>query len=135
MRHSSLCSAPLFLLLMTGCVGGNEADRVGVAAECRSDADCPVVVCDVEPCPELLCLRQFTGGYCGLVDCVDDLECPHGSACVAHTDGSNYCFRLCNNKAECNVNRSADVESNCSSNVTFIQPQALRACVPPSSGS
>ena len=131
----ALLSAILVVPSLAGCASdGNEADRIGVAAECASDTDCPTVECDVEPCPVLVCLRQFAGGYCGIADCVADEDCPDGSACVAHTDGQSYCFRLCANKPECNRHRSAAVEANCSSSVDFVEPQPLRACVPPSSG-
>lgn len=118
-----------------GCNGGTDADRVGVGAACGADADCPVVVCDEEPCPELVCLRQFAGGYCGLADCTGDADCPFGSSCVAHDDGRDYCFRTCANKPECNLHRGPDVEANCSSSVVFVEPQSGKACVPPSSGS
>ena len=123
-------------LAIAGCGSDEtEADRIGVAAECSSDTDCPIIECDVEPCPVLACLTQFAGGYCGVADCVADVDCPAGSACVAHDDGRNYCFRLCANKPECNRYRSPSVEANCSSSVEFVEPQPLRACVPPSSGS
>lgn len=123
------------MLSIAGCGSGNEADRVGVGGECTVTADCPLLECETEPCPELQCLTNFAGGYCGLDDCVSDLDCPQGSACVTHDeDGINYCFRLCDNKPECNINRSVDVESNCSSSVDFVAPQTQRACVPPSSG-
>jgi hypothetical protein len=125
----------LVLFAIAGCDGGNEADRIGVGAECTSTDDCPILECEEEPCPELECLTQFAGGYCGLENCVDDVDCPMGSACVRHDDGVNYCFRLCDQKPECNLNRSVDVESNCSSSVEFIDPQTQRACVPPSSGT
>ena len=121
---------------LAGCSSsGNEADRLGVAWECTADADCPVIECEEEPCPELACLTQFAGGYCGIADCTEDLDCPLGSACVAHDDGRNYCFRLCDNKPECNLHRSVDVEANCSASVEFVEPQSLKACVPPSSGT
>ncbi len=124
-------------LLALGCRSGNEADRVGVAAECTQDSDCPEIECESDPCPALECLTQFSGGYCGLADCVNDLDCPQGSACVIHPEGAttrNYCFRLCDIRSECNVNRTFEFESNCSSNVVFVDPQTQRACVPPSSG-
>jgi len=127
--------AALAALFLVACGSGNEADQVGVGASCAVDADCPVVVCDVEPCPELICLTQFGGGYCGLSDCAADVDCPFGSACVAHTDGAQYCFRLCLNKPECNVNRGPEEESNCSSSVDFVEEQDAKACVPPSSGT
>ena len=68
----------------------------------------------------------------GVQDCTDDAGCPQGSACVAHDDGVNYCFRVCANKSECNYNRAADNESNCSSNITFVEGGGGKACVPPS---
>jgi hypothetical protein len=126
-----LASALWVVLLSVGCGGGTEADRMGVAAECRDDRDCLFEI-------QLECLDAFRGGYCGLADCVDNLDCPESSACVAHTDGRNYCFRLCDHKSECNRNRSVANEANCSSNITFTEPATIdtrfghRACVPPS---
>ena len=124
---------------VAGCGGdeGTVADRIGVGAECTVDpsadppSTCPVVEMDVQ----LDCLTQFKGGYCGLEGCTGDVECPDGSACIAHTDGENYCFRVCQDKPECNRNRSADNESNCSANIVFVDDRNERkACVPPSSG-
>jgi hypothetical protein len=109
---------------------GTEADRIGVAAECTSSDDCLFEI-------QLECLTDFKGGYCGLADCEAHADCPVGSACVAHTDGFNYCFRQCDEKWECNRNRTRENESNCSSNITFVEPltdtlHGRRACVPPS---
>jgi hypothetical protein len=127
--------------LAVGCGnsdGETEADRVGVGAECTVDpsadppSTCPVVEVDIQ----LECLTQFTGGYCGLEDCEGDVGCPEGSRCVAHTDAKNYCFRVCQNKPECNGNRSVENEANCSANIVFVdEPKDRKACVPPSSGS
>ncbi len=103
---------------------GTEADEFGVGAQCSSTEDCTEA--DQE------CLTQFKGGYCGVVDCESDLDCPQASACVAHDDGNNYCFRTCTDKSECNRNRDPDVESNCSANVTFVDGGGGKACVPPS---
>jgi hypothetical protein len=100
-----------------------EADRAGVGAQCAEDMDCP------EP---LVCLKQFKGGYCGIQDCAGDVDCPVGSACVEHEDNSNYCFRICVDKSECNVNRTAELASNCSSSITFVDSGNHKACVPPS---
>lgn len=102
---------------------GTEADELGVAAQCGSADDCRE---DQE------CLSQFKGGYCGIADCMIDDDCPEGSACVAHTDGANYCFRICGDKSECNRNRDAHNEANCSANVTFTDGGGGKACVPPS---
>ena len=121
--------------VVTGCGDSEtEADRIGVGAECNESAECD------PPDEEVIleCLTQFTGGYCGLEGCEGDADCPEGSGCVAYEDGSvsgNFCFRLCQDKPECNRNRSEANEANCSSNITFVdEPQNRKACVPPSSG-
>jgi hypothetical protein len=122
--------------LAVGCGSSDEteADRVGVAAECSDASECESPDEDIA----LECLGQFKGGYCGLADCGGDADCPDGSACIAYDDGvvsGNFCFRLCQDKPECNLNRSVENESNCSSNVEFVDGrQERKACVPPSSG-
>ena len=119
--------------LVVACGGDDstEADRLGVGAQCTTSEDCPQP--DNETDPALECLSQFKGGYCGLSDCNGDADCPAASACVAHTDGQNYCFRICTDKSECNVNRDPNNESNCSANIDFVgDPGNVKACVPPS---
>jgi hypothetical protein len=75
----------------------------------------------------------FKGGYCGLKGCEADADCPAGSGCVAHDDGENYCFLLCTEKPQCNYTRPPDIESNCVSNIDFVDGQkSSKACVPPS---
>ena len=113
--------------------GGNPSDRLLVGAECATDDDC--LQSNVDGGFSEQCLTQFKGGYCGIEDCTALDDCPAGSACVAHTDGNNYCFRLCLDKPECNANRTPDDESNCSSNVTYVgasKDDVGKACVPPS---
>jgi len=112
---------------------GNEADQVGVAAQCQVDADCEHDTdTDTDGDPFVLeCLTNFKGGYCGVTDCTSHDDCPLGSACVMHDDGSNYCFRLCVDKAECNLHRDADQEANCSANITYVGDEVGKACVPP----
>ncbi len=106
--------------------GLTEAQRHGVGAACDDDSDC--YVGDLE----LTCL-PFKGGYCGLEGCAGDEECPPGSACVAHEDGQNYCFLVCREKVECNPTRPLEIESNCSSNISFVDgKKGDKACVPPS---
>ena len=112
------------LLFAVGC-GGSDADSLGIGAECAVNDDCNVD-------DDQVCLN-FKGGYCGRQNCAGDVDCPADSACVAHTDGVNYCFRLCVDKVECNENRSVDNEANCSSNITYVDPGTHgKACVPPS---
>jgi hypothetical protein len=105
--------------------GGSEAVQYGVGAQCSKDTDCRT--------EGTTCLTQFKGGYCGVAGCESDVDCPEGSACVAHEDGRAYCFLTCVDKVDCNVSRGLEVESNCSSNVVFVDDTtAKKACVPPS---
>lgn len=116
----------LGLVLAVGCSAESAADRLGIGSECTTTEDC-------DEDTNQSCLMAFKGGYCGIQDCVGNADCPEDSACVVHDDGTNYCFRTCIDKAECNLNRGADVESNCSANVTFVESVgSLKACVPPS---
>ena len=113
---------------------GTAADRIGIAAECSSNDDCPEVRRGDETL-QLACILEFRGGYCGIADCQQNDDCPDGSACVSHDDGNSYCFRICSDKLECNRNRTPENEANCSSNITFAESTQGKACVPPSSGS
>lgn len=125
MLKLSVC---LSLVVLLGCGDdGVEADVLGVAAECTVPEDC-------DQDTNQTCLLDFKGGYCGIEDCTEDADCPEASACVAHDNGTSYCFRICVDKAECNQNRSVDNEANCSSNITFVEQQreSIKACVPPS---
>ena len=106
----------------------SQADKVGIGAECTDDDDCTEA--------DQTCLTEFKGGYCGKSGCTSNRDCPESSACVAHDNGTNYCFRICTDKAECNRNRTPDVESNCSSSVTFVEDATdVKTCLPPSSGT
>lgn len=120
-------------LAVFGCgddEGGTQADRLGVGAACSSNDEC---LREGDGGINLTCLPQFKGGYCGLEDCTGNDDCPERSACVAHDDGHNYCFRTCADKPECNVNRPPEDEANCSSSVDFVDSAtSVKACVPPS---
>lgn len=108
----------------------NASDRLGVGAECASDDDC---LREGDGGINLSCLPQFKGGYCGLENCDGNEDCPERSACVAHDDGSHYCFRSCTDKPECNLNRTPDNEANCSSSVEYVDENTPgKSCVPPS---
>jgi hypothetical protein len=123
-----LCTASLGLLLLVSACGDDstEADRLGVGAQCTSTDQC-----DTDTHQQCL---QFKGGYCGIQGCTGDADCPAASACIAHTDGMNYCFRICVEKVDCNANRDLENEANCSSSVTFVDgTMGRKACVPPSS--
>ncbi len=125
--RSGLLSALALLAAGLGAAcgdSGTEADRLGVGAQCTKN----------EQCQEGQNCLAFKGGYCGLEGCTKDMDCPAASACVAHEDGKNYCFRICGEKIECNRNRTLEFESNCVSNVTRVDPAgaAAKFCVPPS---
>ncbi|MDQ3365109.1 MAG: hypothetical protein M3680_06750 [Myxococcota bacterium] len=110
---------------LLACGNGSEADDLGIGAQCAAAEDC-----DVDT--DQVCL-SFKGGYCGLMGCTSDLDCVEDSACVAHTDGTNYCFRTCSDKPQCNANRDVENESNCSASVDFVDgAKSRKACVPPS---
>ena len=111
------------LACFSGC--GSDADSLGVGAQCTGNDQC-------DPDTHQTCL-MFKGGYCGIQGCTKDADCPDQSKCVMHDDGMNYCFRTCADKAECNANRDAANEANCSSSVTFVENNpGIKACVPPS---
>jgi hypothetical protein len=111
--------------IVFGFACGDDADDLGVGAQCTSSDQC-----DADTMQQCL---MFKGGYCGIQGCVHDADCPELSACIAHTDGMNYCFRICVDKPDCNANRDVESESNCSSNVTFTDgTMGRKACVPPS---
>ena len=106
-----------------GCGDDDGADDLGIGAQCA----------DSDECSSTQTCLSFKGGYCGVSGCVSDLGCPADSACIAHDDGINYCFRTCANKSDCNANRNVENEANCSSTATFVDPVAGRkACTPPS---
>ena len=124
LQRMVLRSSVVLTLAAVTAVCGSDADDVMIGAECASTGEC-----DNE---ELTCLTQFKGGYCGAASCTANADCPEDSACVTHV-GSNYCFRTCVDKEECNENRTTENESNCSSSITFAEAGTTgKACVPPS---
>lgn len=138
MHYFILIAAAVFFI---GCGDSEtEADRIGVGAQCTASAECESPDEEIE----LQCLTQFTGGYCGLEGCEGDANCsqgatccPEGSACVTADDGKNYCYRLCQEKADCNRNRDEVNWANCvgSGTINFVDSGTDRkACEPPSSG-
>lgn len=120
-------------LTLVGCGDDeNESDKLGIGAQCATSEDCNAD-------ENQICLSDFKGGYCSTpAGCSTTGDCPEGSACVAHDDGTgqvtNYCFRVCVDKVDCNANRDVDNESNCSSNIDFASgdKEGVKACVPPS---
>jgi hypothetical protein len=86
--------------------------------------------------PGQVCLTEFKGGYCGLAGCLHDGDCPQGSACVIDDNQLNYCFLICVDKTDCNLHRSLDNESSCTSSLTFVDgTMSRKVCRPPNSGT
>jgi hypothetical protein len=123
MRSALGALAAMAMLCWSGC--GDSANEQLIGAECTSST-----TCDNE---DLTCLNQFAGGYCGAAGCASNADCPKGSICVTD-QGTNFCFLVCTDKTDCNKNRTLANESNCSSNITRVEPSETKACVPPSSG-
>ncbi len=115
-RMKNLLLASL-LLVLAACGSDSKA-----AASCTSADDCP---------DEQTCLTNFKGGYCGTTGCSTNADCADGTQCVSY-EGSTYCFLACNEKSECNDDRGADEEANCSSNIDLAEGGKAKACVPPS---
>jgi hypothetical protein len=116
----------LLALLVSAACGDDAADSIGVGAQCTGNDQCN------QEDGAQTCL-PFKGGYCGLMGCAHDTDCPGSSACIMHTDGMNYCFRICVDKPDCNANRDLENEANCSSSVDFVDgTMGRKACVPPS---
>jgi hypothetical protein len=113
----------LLLAIIPACGDDNEANRRGVGSECTTNDDCTEA--------NQTCILDFKGGYCGVKGCTTNADCPEGSGCVTE-NGANYCFLVCESKSECNVNRTTDNESNCSSTITWADVDLGKACVPPS---
>lgn len=121
---------PLGLLVGVVACGSNQspANQLGVGADCTMTSQCMQ--------PAQVCLTQFKGGYCGVSGCLHDSDCPGGSACVTEDNGTNYCFLICTQKTDCNLNRSAADESDCNSSLAFVDGDTnVKVCRPPDSGS
>jgi len=132
---SLLFVVPCLLVAVACGDDDGTADRVGIAATCTVDEDCRSFDLADGGVLQLQCLTQFKNGYCGLPGCTTTADCPVDSICVAHTDGTNYCFRVCADKPECNANRGPDEEANCSSSFDWAEPaddMGEKACIPPS---
>jgi hypothetical protein len=124
---SRILCAFVVVAAAAGCGSSqSEAIRRGVGSACAMNSDCTE--------KGQVCLTEFKGGYCGVSGCLHDTDCPGGSACVTE-NGTNYCFLICVAKTDCNPNRTVDVESNCTSSISFVDPTAGRkVCNPPSAG-
>jgi hypothetical protein len=113
---------------LCGCGSGQSpANQLGVGADCTMSSECTQ--------PGQVCLTEFKGGYCGISGCLHDTDCPQGSACVTDNQ-TNFCFLVCAQKTDCNLNRSVANEADCTSALPFVDGAMNRkVCRPPDSGS
>ena len=124
----TLCALVVTVLLANCGNDTSEAIKRGVGAECNASLACTET--------NQACLTEFKGGYCGVSSCAHDTNCPAGSACVTDDNQTNYCFLICADKPDCNVRRSVDNESSCTSSLTFIDgTMGRKVCRPPLSGT
>jgi hypothetical protein len=120
----------LSVLVLVACSCGsnqNAANQAGIGAACTMTSNCTT--------PGEVCLTEFNGGYCGLSGCLHDTDCPQGSACVTDNQ-TNYCFLVCAAKTDCNLHRSVDNQSDCTSALPFVDgTMSRKVCRPPDSGT
>ncbi len=108
--------------------GGSENRKVcvpgdcGVGAACTSNDDCD---------PDLECLTDVRGGYCGTRDCTADSECPENTRCVTHANGNNYCLRTCATNSDCSFCRGPALAIDCVDDANLVDPTVpAMVCVP-----
>jgi len=110
------------------------ADDAGIGELCETNDDCPKSTVFGQKV-QLICLTNFSGGYCAIADCTTGLQCPSGSICIAH-DSKNVCLRSCESDDDCNANR-ANHEARCTPDFQYAHesagPEGFAACLPPSS--
>ena len=126
---SRILYALVVVAVLCSCGDGtSEAIKRGIGSECNTTD----LLCSEA---NQSCLTEFKGGYCGKAMCVHDTDCPAGSACVTADNQMNYCFLICVDKPDCNVRRSLENESNCTSSLAFVDgTNGRKVCNPPSSG-
>ena len=119
-------ASPDFICRSSG--GGSENRKVcvpgdcGVGAACAGNEDCD---------PDLECIGDFDGGYCGARDCSANTDCPQDSRCIT-IDDANYCVRTCVNDGDCGFCRGEDVAAACTDEVEFVEAGTVgTVCLPP----
>lgn len=98
--------------------GGSNNRKICVPGDCGVGADCG----SADDCTgDLECTLDLLGGYCSKTGCELNADCPEGSLCVDHSDGSSYCMKSCEAETDCTFCRGADVFATCSDEVTFME--------------
>ena len=134
MQKKTMALSFLTLILLVSCSDdAPRVDQIGIGGQCVLQDDCN------QDLDSLSCLTTFKGGYCGREGCDNNSQCPEGSVCVTEV-GVSYCFRTCAEKVDCNANRDAENESNCSGSFSLTEATDTmptsqpKVCIPPSSG-
>jgi hypothetical protein len=107
--------SPWFICRSSG--GGSDNRKIcvpgtcGHGAVCSEDADCG---------PDLECIGEIDGGYCGVQGCQGDADCPVDSLCISDA-GINYCARTCAAESDCTFCRYDNVAASCRTDVDFVE--------------
>jgi hypothetical protein len=97
--------------------GGSENRKVCVPGDCGVGAGCgDAVDCD----PDLECVDDFDGGYCGQRGCAANADCPQDSVCI-DVDGDSYCVKPCTTDGDCALCRGDDAPAVCTAEVVFVE--------------
>lgn len=108
--------SPFFVCRSSG--GGSDNKKIcvpancGLGAACGEDADCGG--------GDLVCIGGIDGGYCGVLDCAGNADCPADSSCVER-EGGNYCAKNCAAESDCTLCRPGDEPVACTGDVTFVE--------------
>jgi hypothetical protein len=73
-----------------GPLDGGPLPPQAIGGPCKEDSDCNSGHCDTQP----------GGGYC-IEGCMDNTNCPTGSACWQIAGHDAYCLQLCSSDAQC----------------------------------
>lgn len=107
--------SPAFLCRSSG--GGQNNRKIcvpgacGLGASCSADADCG---------PNLECLDEVDGGFCGVRDCASNADCPVDSLCISHA-GINHCAPTCAATSDCTFCRYGGPTAACTTDVDYIE--------------
>jgi hypothetical protein len=113
-----------FICRSTG--GGSENRKVCVPGDCGLGKDCA----DNEDCGgELICNRDFEGGYCTVPDCEADADCPDDSVCVDGGAGT-LCMKTCASNVDCSACRADGVFGTCTDDADLVESAGVSVCVP-----
>jgi hypothetical protein len=108
--------------------GGGSANRkicvpgdCGVGEDCREDADCGT---------DLVCVKDYEGGYCAQIGCSADSECPTDTVCVDDGGAENICLKTCTAASDCTFCRADSVQALCDTGAISVDGVGASVCLP-----